>query len=148
MRRGGEAEPLKIGFLGDFSGPLTEYGAAIQTGAELAIKHINEAGGVNGSDVTLAVGDTRVDPTQAIAEARRLVDDDAFVGPFVSTQLLAVVDSVSRPDGIPTISPSATAPAVTDADDDGYLFRTTGSDAVQASCLRGSWSARATATSA
>ena len=42
-----------------------------------------------------------------------------------------MVDSVSRPDGIPTISPSATAPAVTDADDDGYLFRTTGSDAVQ-----------------
>ena len=110
---GDEAEPLKIGFLGDFSGPLTEYGAAIQTGAELAIKHINEAGGVNGSDVILAVGDTRVDPTRAIAEARRLVDDDgvhAFVGPFVSTQLLAVVDSVSRPDGIPTISPSATAP--------------------------------------
>ena len=130
---GGDEAEVKIGFLGDFSGPLTEYGAAIQTGVDLAIKHINEAGGVNGSDVVLAVGDTRVDPTQAIAEARRLVDDGvhAFVGPFVSTQLLAVVDSVSRPDGIPTISPSATAPAVTDADDDGYLFRTTGSDAVQ-----------------
>ncbi len=131
---GDEAEPLKIGFLGDFSGPLAEYGAVIQTGAELAIKHVNEAGGVNGSDVVLAVGDTRVDPEQAIAEARRLVDDEevhAFVGPFVSTQVLAVADSVSRPDGIPTISPSATAPALTDAGDDGYLFRTTGSDAVQ-----------------
>ena len=42
-----------------------------------------------------------------------------------------MADSVTGPGGIPHISPSATSPAITDADDDGYLFRTTGSDAVQ-----------------
>ena len=127
-------EQLKIGYLADFSGPLAEYGADIQTGVELAIKHINEGGGVNGQDVTFVTGDTRVDPTQSVEEARRLVDVEgvhAIVGPLSSTATLAVADSVTGPGGIPQVSPSATSPALTDAADDGYLFRTTGSDAVQ-----------------
>ena len=129
-----EVEALTIGFLADFSGPLAEYGTATQTGVELAIKHINEAGGVNGQDVTFVVGDTRVDPTQAVEEARRLIDIEgahAIVGPLSSTATLAVADSVTTPRGIPQISPSATSPALTTADDNGYLFRTTGSDTVQ-----------------
>ncbi len=129
-----EGEQLKIGYLADFSGPLAEYGAQIQTGVELAVKHINEAGGVNGQDVVFVTGDTRVDPTQSVEEARRLVDVEgvhAIVGPLASTATLAVADSVTGPGGIPQISPSATSPALTEADDGGYLFRTTGSDAVQ-----------------
>ena len=55
----------------------------------------------------------------------------AIVGPLSSTATLAVADSVTGPGGIPQVSPSATSPALTDAADDGYLFRTTGSDAVQ-----------------
>ena len=46
----------------------------IQTGVELAIKHINEAGGVNGQDVVFVTGDTQVDPTTAVEEARRLIE--------------------------------------------------------------------------
>ena len=130
----GAGEALKIGYLADFSGPLAEYGPEMQLGVELAIEHINAAGGVNGQDVTFVTGDTRVDPTQAVEEARRLVDVEgvhAIVGPLSSTATLAVADSVTGPSGIPHISPSATSPALTEADDDGYLFRTTGSDAVQ-----------------
>ena len=41
-------EPLKIGLLADFSGPLAEFGPSIQTGVELAIKHLNDGGGVLG----------------------------------------------------------------------------------------------------
>ena len=87
-----------------------------------------------GQDVTFVTGDTRVDPTQSVEEARRLVDVEgvhAIVGPLSSTATLAVADSVARPSGIPLISPSATSPVLTDFADDGYLFRTTGSDAVQ-----------------
>ena len=129
-----EGEQLKIGYLADFSGPLAEYGADIETGVQLAIKHINEAGGVNGQDVIYVTGDTRVDPTQSVEEARRLVDIEgvhAIVGPLSSTATLAVADSVTAPGRIPHISPSATSPAITAADDDGFLFRTTGSDVVQ-----------------
>ena len=127
-------EQLKLGFLVDFTGDLAEYGESAQTGIDLAIKQINAAGGVNGQDVVYVTGDTRVDPTQATEEARRLVDVEgvhAIVGPLSSSATLAVVESVTGPSRIPQISPSATSPALTTVDDGGYLFRTTISDAAQ-----------------
>ena len=125
---------LKIGYLADFSGPLAEFGPVIQQGVELAIAHINAAGGVFGRPVELAIGDTGLDPTQGVEEARRLVEVegvDAIVGPLSSTITIAVAESVTGPAGVPTISPSATSPAVTAANDSGYLFRSTISDAAQ-----------------
>ena len=128
------SNPLKIAFLADFSGPLAEFGPVIQTGVELALKHINDAGGVLGNPVELVTGDTGLDPTQGVEEARRLVDIegvDAIVGPLSSTITLAVTASVTADAGVPTISPSATSPALSSADDNGFLFRTTISDAAQ-----------------
>ena len=133
-----DAEPLKIGYLGDFSGPIAEFGPVIQTGVELAIEHINAAGGVLGQPVELVTGDTRVDTVQGVEEARRLVDVEgvhAIVGPLSSTVTIAVAESVTGPAGVPTISPSATSPSITVADDNGYLFRSTISDAAQGVAL-------------
>ena len=135
---GDDIEQLKIGYLADFSGPLAEFGPEIQTGVELAIKHINEGGGVNGQDVIFVTGDTQLDTTQAVEEARRLVAIEsvhAIVGPLSSTVTIAVVESVTRAARVPTISPSATSPAITDANDNGYLFRSTTSDAAQGPVL-------------
>ena len=129
-----EGEQLKIAFLADFSGPLAEFGPVIQTGVDLAIKHVNEAGGVNGQDIVLVTGDTRVDPTQGVEEARRVIDVEgvhAIVGPLSSTVTLAVAESVAGAAGIPVISPSATSPALSSSEDSGYLFRSTTSDAAQ-----------------
>ena len=106
----------------------------IQTGVELAIKHINDAGGIFGRPVELVTGDTQVDTVQGVEEARRLVEVEgvhAIVGPLSSTVTIAVAESVTGPAGVPTISPSATSPAVSVAEDDGYLFRSTISDAAQ-----------------
>ena len=129
-----DAEPLKIGYLGDFSGPIAEFGPVIQTGIDLAIEHINAAGGVLGQPVELVTGDTQVDTVQGVEEARRLVDVEgvhAIVGPLSSTVTIAVAESVTGPAGVPTVSPSATSPSITVADDNGYLFRSTISDAAQ-----------------
>ncbi|MDZ7910179.1 MAG: ABC transporter substrate-binding protein [Gemmobacter sp.] len=43
----------------------------------------------------------------------------------------AVLQNVARPNGIVMISPSATSPALTTAEDDGLFFRTAPSDARQ-----------------
>jgi ABC-type branched-subunit amino acid transport system substrate-binding protein len=129
-----DVEPLKIGFLNVFSGPLAEFGPAIQTGVELAIAHINAAGGVNGSDVTFVTGDSAVDPIQGVEEARRLVEVEgvaAIVGPLSSGVAIAVAESVTGAAGVVTITPSGTSPAISAADDDDFLFRSTVSDAAQ-----------------
>lgn len=131
-------EPLRIGFLADFSGPLAEFGPAIQTGVDLAIKHINEAGGVLGRPVEIMIGDTALDPTQATEETRRLIELEgvhAIVGPLASSITLAIVESVAADAGIPVISPSATSPQLTIAEDNDFLFRSTVSDAAQGPVL-------------
>ena len=71
-------------------------------------------------------------------EARRLIEIEgvhAIVGPLSSTVTIAVAESVTGLAGIPTISPSATSPAVSLADDNGFLFRSTVSDAAQGPVL-------------
>jgi len=133
-------QTLKIGFLADFSGPIAEFGPVIQTGVELALDHINAAGGVLGNDVIFVTGDTALDATQAVEEARRLIEIEgvhAIIGPLSSTVTLAVSASVTVDAKIPTISPSATSPALTSVNDNGFLFRSTTSDAAQGVVLAG-----------
>jgi len=130
----GDMTPLRIGYLADFSGALAEFGPAIQTGVDLAVKHINEAGGVNGMPVEVVVGDDQTDPTAATEEARRLIEVErvsAIVGPLASGVAIAVAESVAVPAGVVVISPSATSPGLTTVNDNGFLFRSTTSDAAQ-----------------
>ena len=129
-----EDEQLKIGYLADFSAALAEFGPGIQTGVELAIEQINEAGGVNGQDVLLVTGDTGLDATKAVEEARRLIEVEgvhAIVGPLASGITAAVAESVAIAAGVPVITPSGTSPSLTGIDDDGLLLRSTISDAAQ-----------------
>ena len=50
--RGDHGAPaLKLGLMLDFSGSLAEFGIDMRRGFELAIKHINDAGGVFGRPV-------------------------------------------------------------------------------------------------
>jgi branched-chain amino acid transport system substrate-binding protein len=69
-----------------------------------------------------------------VASAERLVTSDrvhALVGADCSGVTGAVLQNVARPNGIVMISPSATSPALSTAEDDGLFFRTAPSDARQ-----------------
>ncbi|MEX2032494.1 MAG: ABC transporter substrate-binding protein, partial [Dehalococcoidia bacterium] len=97
-------------------------------------KHINDAGGVNGMPFEFVVGDDKTDATAAVEEARRLIEVEgvaAIVGPLASGVTIAVTESVAAAAEVVVISPSATSPSITDANDDGFLFRSTTSDAAQ-----------------
>ena len=126
--------PLKIGLLGPLTGPLAPFGPDYVNTANLALDHINAAGGVLGQPVELVIGDTATAPEQGVAEARRLVDIagvHAIVGAASSGVSLAVAESVTIPNKIIQISNASTSPALTDVADDDYLFRTPISDAAQ-----------------
>lgn len=135
----GEDEPsqLKIGLLLNFTGS-PEASADRQRAFELAILHVNEAGGVLGMPVVGVVANATGDPDTAVEEATRLVDEEgvhAIVGPNASSASLPVAEKVSASHQIPTISPSATSPLLTDVHDDGYFFRTALSDVAQGPIL-------------
>ena len=130
--------PLKLGMLGVYSGPLGALGAATEHGATLAVRHINTAGGVFGRPVEFVSADTAGDDQTAVAEARRLVEQEgvhAFVGPLTSHGLSAVGETIASELQVPFISPSASSPAISFLDDDGFVFRTIISDAALADAL-------------
>ena len=134
----GEPVALRIGLLMDFSSGSSEVVTDRRRAFELAIKHVNAAGGVFGRPVTVAMGDTTADPNEAVAQARRLVEVEgvhAIVGPNSSANALPIAERVTGPAGVPTISFSATSPQLTAAADGGYLFRTALSDVAQGPVL-------------
>ena len=131
------SEPMRIGLLLDFSGS-PETSADRKRGFDLAIRHINDGGGVLGRPVHGVTGDATRSPAPAVRAARHLVEQEgvhAVVGPNASGAALPVVEIVTGPASIPTISPSATSPRLTDADDDGFFFRTALADTAQGPVL-------------
>jgi len=76
------ADEIVIGYTGPLSGPAAEYGQDIFNGVDMAVKEINEAGGitVKGKKYTFRLEklDDRVDPTQAVNNARRFRTNGAI----------------------------------------------------------------------
>ncbi len=77
----GGAEEILIGYTGPLSGPAAEYGQDCLNGIEMAVKDMNAAGGikVKGKSYLFKLEklDDRVDPTQAINNARRFRSNGA-----------------------------------------------------------------------
>ena len=129
---------LKIGLLMDFGSGSAEILRDRQRAFELAIRHVNEGGGVFGLPVAAAIGDSTADPEEAVAAARHLVEVDgvhAIVGPNASANALPIAERVIGPAGIPTVSFSATSPELTTVADRDFLFRTALSDMSQGPVL-------------
>ena len=135
---GDEQGSLKIGLLLNFGEGAAAASMVRQQSFELAIQHLNDAGGVLGQPVTFVLADPSFDPDEAVEVARRLIEVEgvhAIVGPSSSANALAIAEQVAGPAGIPLISPSATSPLLTTADDRDFFFRTALSDVAQAPVL-------------
>ena len=130
------ADDIKIGIILGFTGPIESLTPDMASGAEAAIAEVQAAGGLLGGQSVSAVrGDsTCIDSAAASAAAERLITADqvsAIMGADCSGVTGAILQNVARPNGIVMISPSATSPALSTADDDGLFFRTAPSDARQ-----------------
>jgi branched-chain amino acid transport system substrate-binding protein len=128
------AEEVKVGILVGFTGPLESLAPAMAQGAEMAMKEISDSGKFLGGSTMVPVraDSTCGDSAAGTAAAERLVTSDevkGIVGGDCSGVTGAVLQNVARPNGMVMISPSATSPALTTAEDDGLFFRTAPSDA-------------------
>jgi branched-chain amino acid transport system substrate-binding protein len=130
------AEDVKIGVILGFTGPLESITPAMGAGAEMAMAEVSASGALlDGSTVTSVRGDsTCIDAAAATAAAERLVTSDkvnAIMGADCSGVTGAILANVARANGVVMISPSATSPGLSTAEDDGLFFRTAPSDARQ-----------------
>jgi branched-chain amino acid transport system substrate-binding protein len=130
------AQDVKIGMLQGFTGPTESLVKPMVKGGEMAIQEVSDSGVfLGGRKVVSVQGDsTCIDAAAATAAAERLVTSEGVAGILGATcsgATTAVLNNVVRPNGIVMISPSATSPALSTIEDDGYFFRTAPSDARQ-----------------
>ena len=86
-------QPIKIGAINPYSGPLALYGTEVTRGYELAVDQINAAGGLMGRKIELVRGDATT-PQQGIATVEQLVSRDK-VDLFVGTYISAISNTAS-----------------------------------------------------
>ncbi len=134
---GGHTE-IKLGVLLGFTGPAESLAGNMAAGAETAIAEVNESGLLlGGASVTpIRADSTCIDAAAATAAAERLITSDGvsgIVGALCSGATGAALTNVAVPNGTVMISPSATSPGLSHAnnEDEGLFFRTAPSDARQ-----------------
>ncbi|MDE0392182.1 MAG: ABC transporter substrate-binding protein [Rhodospirillales bacterium] len=135
-----DGHEVKVGVILGFTGPIESLTPAMGDSAELALKEASDSGAFLGGKVLVPVrGDsTCIDAAAATAAAERLVTAEgvaAIFGADCSGVTIAITNNVSVPNGVVTISPSATSPALTTIEDNGLFFRTAPSDARQGQVL-------------
>ncbi|MER9294925.1 branched-chain amino acid ABC transporter substrate-binding protein [Mesorhizobium sp. M0621] len=124
---------VMVGVAGPITGPNAAFGAQLQKGAEAAVADINAAGGINGEQIKLEVGDDVSDPKQGISVANKFVGDGVkFVVGHFNSGVSIPASEVYAENGIVEITPAATNPKFTER---GLwnVFRTCGRDDQQGS---------------
>jgi len=127
------APAVKIGTLLPLTGDLAAYGGPMEDGARLAVKEVNENGGVLGGKIALVTTDSQTSGVAAVGAMNQLVTIDkvpVVIGAAGSGVSLAVID-IAVNNHIVQISPSNTAPDFTTYPDDRFYYRTVPSDALQ-----------------
>ncbi len=101
---------FKIGGIGPITGPAAAYGIAVKNGMELAIKEINEAGGINGVQIEYNFQDDEHDPEKAINAYNTLKDwgMQMLLGTVTSKPCIAV-GAETQADNMFQITPSGSA---------------------------------------
>lgn len=110
---GDDSDVILIGVPQPLTGPNAPEGQDMVNGAELAVKHINEAGGVLGKQLELVVEDEACDPQVAVTAANKLVSDkvSVVVGHYCSASALPANDVYNK-GGLPTILIGANSPQI------------------------------------
>lgn len=111
-------ETYVIGGIGPLTGDAASYGISVKQGAEIAIKEINDAGGVKVGDKTLQLSlkfeDDQATPDKAVTAYNSLMDNkmDALLGAVTSGSCLAVTN-LAQEDDILMLTPSGSAKDIT-----------------------------------
>jgi branched-chain amino acid transport system substrate-binding protein len=113
----GAQDVIKIGLLAPLTGPAAADGLSVQNSVKLAVEKVNAEGGVLGKKVELVTYDDRADGKEAVALARKLIEQDkvvAVVGGSYSTPSRAMAP-IFQEEKIPAVYAYAVHPDVTKA---------------------------------
>lgn len=127
------ADTIKFGVAGAHSGDLASYGLPTVKAAELAVKEVNDRGGIRGKQVELLVEDDQCKPEHATNAATKLISEGAHVvlGHICSGATKAAL-KIYLDSKIVVMSPSATNTELTLSGEYPNFYRTIAYDDAQA----------------
>ncbi|MUV61683.1 ABC transporter substrate-binding protein [Halobacterium sp. CBA1126] len=131
---GGSARTLMHGVLLPTTGGLADLGAPIRDGAVLPEAVLD---GATDFELDFSVQDTQTDPNagQSAAQTLRNGGYPAVTGAASSEVTIAVAENVFVPSGMVGCSPASTSPDITGLEDNGLIYRTAPTDALQGQVL-------------
>ena len=93
-KKDGGGDVFTIGGSGPLTGSAASYGISVKQGAELAVREINDAGGVNGMKLSLNFLDDEAKAQPAIAAYNKVMDEGAgaILGAVTSDSMLAITE--------------------------------------------------------
>jgi branched-chain amino acid transport system substrate-binding protein len=113
----GGKEPLRIGAMFDLTGPFAGVGVSEKQAFELAVKHLNDTGGINGRPLEASIEDSQTSPDAAVKITRQFIRDrvPVVVGP-TPTQLCDPASRIAEAAGMAMVCitpfPEATTPHI------------------------------------
>lgn len=126
---------VKIGLIGPFSGPSSDFGNPMLHGVQLAVEEINAVGGYLGRPLELVVKDDQGKPDVGLKGSQELVSAGvvATIG-FCNTGVAAQSLDVFQNNRVPLIIPCSTGTPLTAKfpAPQSYIFRTSARDSIQA----------------
>jgi branched-chain amino acid transport system substrate-binding protein len=134
---------LRIGAILPLTGDLGSVGPSINASTQLAVDTINQALAQDGLSNSISVDlvDTQDDQTatqpaiEAATKEVKVDKVDVIIGTMSSTSTIAMAQAVTIPNDIVVISPTASAPQITDLKDGNTVWRILPSDDFQGRAL-------------
>ena len=133
---------MKIGDVLPFTGDLAAYGGNMDRAVKLAVDLENKslaAAGMTGAKVELVGSeDGQTQASASVEAATKLIKTqgaNVIIGEMASGATIPMAQSVTIPDGIVTLSPTASAPQISTIKDHNLLWRLYPSDSLQGKVL-------------
>lgn len=114
---------IKVGEVDSMTGSEATFGVSTHNGVQLAVKQLNDAGGIKGKKIEIFSQDDQSKPDEAATVATKLINQDkvvALIGEVASSRSLAMAP-IAQQAKVVMVSPSSTNPKVTEQGD--YIFR-------------------------
>ena len=129
---------VQVGTVMPASGDLSAFGPSAQRSMDLAFELVNEAGGVNGGEISAIHRDSGTNEQIGTDAASGLVNVDGvniLIGAHSSGVTIAIAESVTIPAGVLHLSVGSSSKAITALADNDMVFRTRVNDFVKSQAL-------------
>ncbi|WP_119255030.1 branched-chain amino acid ABC transporter substrate-binding protein [Shinella zoogloeoides] len=106
---------IVVGVAGPITGPNAVFGLQLQKGAEQAAADINAAGGIDGEQIKIVLGDDASDAKQGVSVANKFVADGVqYVIGHYNSGVSIPASEVYAENGMLNITPASTNPVYTE----------------------------------